>query len=177
MRRARLLTAAACAVLALGLLGARPAYSVDPTRLPTPELEARYVVLTHEFRCPVCQNETLADSEEPVAGEIRAQIRNMLLAGRSDGEIRDYMVSRYTEFILFKPEYSLRNAWLWLAPLVLLAIGGIVGARIIRARTALVADDHEPIEDDLILEPEAPHDADPAPGSRGSPALKSAAPR
>jgi cytochrome c-type biogenesis protein CcmH len=119
-----------------------PAHAVDPTQMPTPELQARYLKLTHEFRCPVCQSETLADSEEPYAGEVRQQIRTMLLAGKSDGQIRDYLVSRYSEFILFKPEYSLRNAWLWLSPVLLLILGIVVAWRIIRARAALVdADD------------------------------------
>jgi len=173
--RARLLAAGAYAFLALALLCALPAHAVDPTRMPTPQLEARYLVLTHEFRCPVCQNETLADSDTEVAGEIRLQIRRMLLAGKSNREIRDYLVSRYTEFILFKPEYSLRNAWLWLAPLVLLAIGIVVAARIIRARSALVAEDAAPVDDDLILEPDAElaSDAKPVPeamaGARADP--------
>jgi cytochrome c-type biogenesis protein CcmH len=118
-----------------------PVHAVDPTQMPTPALEARYLKLTHEFRCPVCQSETLADSEEPYAGEVRQQIRSLLLAGKSDDQIRDYLVSRYSEFILFKPEYSLRNAWLWLSPVVLLILGVWVALRIIRTRTALVGDD------------------------------------
>ncbi len=166
--RARLLAAGAGSLLALALLCA-PAYAIDPAQMPTPQLEARYLTLTHEFRCPVCQNETLADSDEPVAGEIRAQIRKLLLAGKSDREVRDYMVSRYTEFILFKPEYSLRNAWLWLAPLVLLAIGILVASRIIRARSMLVDQDGEPVDDDLILEPEPPPASDAIGGSRADP--------
>jgi cytochrome c-type biogenesis protein CcmH len=131
------------------LLGALPAHAVDPTQLPDPKLEARYLTLIHEFRCPVCQNETLADSGEDVAGEVRSQIRKMLLEGKSDREIRDYLVSRYSEFILFKPEYSLRNAWLWLLPFALLLIGVLVAARIIRARSALVAEDDQNVDDEL----------------------------
>ncbi len=162
--RARLLGPCACA-LALLLLAALPAHAVDTTRMPTPALEARYLTLTHEFRCPVCEDESLADSDEAYAGEIRTQIRQMLLAGQSDGQIRDYLVSRYSEFITFKPEYSLRNAWLWLAPVVLLLVGILVAVRIIRARAALVDQDVEPVEDDLIADP------------RMSPAGKSAVPR
>ncbi len=177
--RARLLAAGACAVAfaALALLGALPAHAIDPARMPTPQLEARYLTLTHEFRCPVCQNETLADSGEPVAAELRQQIRKMLLEGKSNREIRDYMVSRYTEFILFKPEYSLRNAWLWLAPLVLLAIGILVASRIIRARAALVDQDAEPVDDDLILEPAMSSTDDRVRGPRATSAIKSASPR
>ena len=131
----------ACAFALVLLSWLMPAHAVDPTQLPTPELEARYIKLTHEFRCPVCQSETLADSEEKYAAEVRQQIRSMLLAGKSDDQIRDYLVSRYSEFILFKPEYSLRNAWLWLSPIVLLILGVAVALRIIRTRTALVGSD------------------------------------
>ncbi len=177
--RARLLTAGACtlAFAALALLGTLPAHAIDPAQLPTPQLEARYLTLTHEFRCPVCQNETLADSEEPVAAELRQQIRKLLLEGKSNQEIRDYMVSRYTEFILFKPEYSLRNAWLWLAPIVLLIIGILVAWRIIRARSTLVDQDAEPVDDDLILEPTQPAADDRARGRQSISAAKSASAR
>jgi cytochrome c-type biogenesis protein CcmH len=134
-----LIGACACALL---LLASTPrALAVDPAEMPTPQLQARYLALIHEFRCPVCQNETLADSNEDVAGEVRQQIRNMLLEGKSDAQVRAYLVSRYSEFILFKPEYSLRNAWLWLLPVALLALGFVIALRIIRARAALVGDD------------------------------------
>jgi cytochrome c-type biogenesis protein CcmH len=138
----------ACAFALVLLSWLVPAHAVDPTQLPTPQLQARYLKLTHEFRCPVCQSETLADSEEQYAAEVRHQIRDMLLAGKSDAQIRDYLVSRYSEFILFKPEYSLRNAWLWLSPVVLLVIGVIVALKIIRARSALVAEDDWTGEDE-----------------------------
>jgi cytochrome c-type biogenesis protein CcmH len=115
--------------------------AVDPVELPTPALQARYQTLIHELRCVQCQMESLADSEVPVAGEVRAQIRTMLLAGKSDAQIRDYLVSRYSEFILFRPRYSLRNAWLWLLPLILLASGVVIAWRIIRARRTLLASD------------------------------------
>lgn len=144
----RFLPLFAALIAVLLAMGSRPAQAIDPTRLPDPKLEARYLALIHEFRCPVCQNETLADSGEDVAGEIRAQIRKMLLEGKSDEQIRQYMVSRYTEFILFKPEYSLRNAWLWLLPFALLVIGVIVAARVIRVRAALVDGDDQELDDE-----------------------------
>jgi len=143
---------------ALGLLACaaicamRPAGAVDPSELSDPALQARYVVLTHELRCVQCQNETLADSEVDVAADLRRQIRNMLLEGKSDRQILDFMVSRYSEFILFKPRYSARNAWLWLSPVVLLLIGVVVGLRIVRGRAALLPDDREPVEGEPIEE-------------------------
>jgi len=136
-------------LLALSLIVvALTAHAIDPATLPTPQLQARYERLIHELRCVKCQNETLADSEVEIAAEIRQQIRTMLLEGKSDDQIRDYMVSRYTEFILFKPRFSARNAWLWLSPLVLLLIGVIVAARVIRTRAALLPADSDPVDED-----------------------------
>ena len=128
------------------LLGGPVAYAVDPTELPDPELQARYVALTHELRCLQCQNQSIADSPVSLAADLRREVREMLLAGKSDDEIREFMVARYGEFVLFRPRYSARNAWLWLLPIALLLIGAIVAVRIVRQRTALVAQDHEPVE-------------------------------
>ncbi len=69
---------------------------------------------------------------------MRHQIRDMLAAGKTDAEIKGYLVSRYSEFILFRPAYSWRNAWLWGLPLLLLIIGVVIAVRVIRERTALV---------------------------------------
>jgi cytochrome c-type biogenesis protein CcmH len=124
------------------------AWAVDPTRLPDPVLQARYEKLTHELRCMQCQNESLADSPVDLAADLRRQVRDLLLAGKSDDEIRDWMAARYGDFILFRPRYSLRNAWLWGAPAALLMIGVFVSWRIVRQRTALLAADVEPLEED-----------------------------
>jgi cytochrome c-type biogenesis protein CcmH len=75
-------------------------------------------------------------------------VRDQLLAGKSDAQIRAWMAARYGDFILFRPRFSLRNAWLWGAPAVLLLVGVIVAWRVVRERTALLADDHEPLDED-----------------------------
>jgi len=150
MRQRRL--AAFALFCAAALCVALPVLAVDPVELNDPKLQARYVVLTHELRCVQCQNETLADSEVDVAADLRREIRNMLLEGKTDQQILDFMVSRYSEFILFKPRYSARNAWLWLSPLALLLIGVFVGLRIVRARAALLPADVDPIEGESIEE-------------------------
>ena len=126
-----------------------PAAAVDTTQLPDPALQARYESLTHELRCMQCQNESIADSPVDLAADLRNQVREQLLAGRSDDEVRSWMAARYGDFILFRPRYSWRNAWLWGAPLALLLVGLLVCARILRARQALVAADHEPLEEDV----------------------------
>ena len=136
-------------LLLLGALAlAAAALAVDPTELPTPQLQARYVALTHELRCMQCQNETLADSPVQLAADLRAEVRDMLLAGTSDDEIRAFMVARYGDFILFRPRFTARTAWLWLAPGILLLVGAAVLVRVMRQRAALLAGDIEPVEDD-----------------------------
>jgi cytochrome c-type biogenesis protein CcmH len=123
-------------------------WAVDTTQLPDPALQARYEVLTHELRCMQCQNESLADSPVDLAADLRREVRDQLLAGKSDAQIRAWMAARYGDFILFRPRFSLRNAWLWGAPAVLLLVGVIVAWRVVRERTALLADDHEPLDED-----------------------------
>ncbi|HEY6823767.1 MAG TPA: cytochrome c-type biogenesis protein [Steroidobacteraceae bacterium] len=142
--------AAQAVVIAAGLVlaCARVAVAVDPTELPDPVLQARYVALTHELRCMQCQNESLADSPVGLAADLRREVRDQLLAGRSDEQIRAWMSARYGDFILFRPRYSLRNAWLWGAPGALLLIGAWVCWRVVRARTRLLPGDHEPLEED-----------------------------
>jgi len=154
----RTLVAGGCLLAILLLLATHPAHAIDPATLPNPQLQARYIKLIHEFRCVECQNESLADSEVDIAGELRREIRDMLLAGKTDAQIRDFLVSRYSEFILYRPRYSARNAWLWLLPLVLLVLGGFIAARIVRARSGLVASDQEPVEDVFGDAPEAVDD-------------------
>jgi cytochrome c-type biogenesis protein CcmH len=144
MRRAAPLLVAALAALLLG----PAAYAIDTTQLPTPQLQARYLALTHELRCMQCQDEALADSPVELAAAMRGEVRDMLLAGKSDDEVRAFMVARYGDFILFRPRFNLRTAWLWLAPAALLLLGVLVSARIVRRRAALLAEDHDPVDED-----------------------------
>ena len=143
-RAARVLLLATCITLAC----ARAAWAVDPTELPDPKLQARYLALTHELRCMQCQNEALAVSPVGLAADLRREVRDQLLAGKSDDDIRAWMSARYGDFILFRPRYSWRNAWLWGAPGILLLIGALVCWRIVLKRGTLLATDHEPLEED-----------------------------
>jgi cytochrome c-type biogenesis protein CcmH len=123
--------------------------AVDPTQMPTPALQSRYLSLTHELRCMQCQNESIADSPVDLAADLRRQVHDMLIAGKTDDDVRNFMVARYGEFILFRPRMSVRNAWLWLAPGVLILIGAFVAVRVIQQRSALVTQDNEPLEEDI----------------------------
>ncbi len=142
--RAWLVVPAACAVLAASALQA-----LDTTQLADPALQARYVALTHELRCMQCQNESIADSPVDLAADLRNQVRDQLLAGKSDQQIREWMAARYGDFILFRPRFSARTAWLWLAPGVLLALGAVVAVRVLRQRAQLLASDPDPADEDL----------------------------
>jgi cytochrome c-type biogenesis protein CcmH len=135
------------AALAL-TVGAQLARAVDTTQLADPALQARYVALTHELRCMQCQNESLADSPVDLAADLRHEVRDLLLAGKSDDEVRAWMAARYGDFILFRPRYSWRNAWLWGLPPALLLLGALIATRIVRQRATLVASDDGPVDED-----------------------------
>lgn len=124
------------------------ALAIDTTTLPDPALQARYSALTHELRCMQCQNQSIADSPVGLASDLRGEVRDMLLAGKSDEQIRDFMVARYGEFILFRPRFSPRNAWLWILPAALLALGAVVAVRVLRQRARLVVGDDTPVDED-----------------------------
>lgn len=124
-----------------GLLLAPAALAIDTTQLPDPALQARYEALTHELRCMQCQNQSIADSPVGLASDLRREVAEQLLAGSSDQQVRDYMSARYGDFILFRPRISARTAWLWALPGVLLLGGVVVAWRIVRRRSAMVADD------------------------------------
>ena len=132
-------------VLLLGmLLASTPALAVDSTPpLPNPVLQQRYLALTHELRCMVCQGEALADSGAPLAVEVRREVHDLVLQGLTEQQVRDHMVARYGEFILYKPPMSWRYAWLWGAPPALMLIGALVAWRILRSRQALTAQHHD----------------------------------
>jgi cytochrome c-type biogenesis protein CcmH len=135
-----------CVLLAFGGL----AVAIDTTPpLPDPVLQQRYFELTHELRCMQCQSEALADSSVGLAADLRVQVRELLLAGQSDDQIRDHMVARYGEFILFRPRMTWRNAWLWGAPSLLMVIGVVIAWRILRGRARLADADASGADGDL----------------------------
>jgi cytochrome c-type biogenesis protein CcmH len=135
--------------LLAGLAVAMLAQAVDTTPpLPNPDMQQRYLDMTHELRCVQCQNEAIADSPVSLAADLRRQVREMIVAGKSDEDIREYMVARYGEFILFRPRMNLRTVWLWAAPALLLAAGLLAALRVLVRRTRLAASDVAPLEDE-----------------------------
>ena len=138
-----------CFVALLLALPMTHAQEIDA--LPTPELQQRYDELTHELRCMQCQNQSIADSPVGLASDLRRDVREQLLAGKSDDEIRATMVARYGNVILFRPPFQPSTAWVWLAPFVLLVVGVVIAVRIVRQRSKMVDSDDSPIETDETL--------------------------
>jgi len=108
--------------LAAALLCALPALAIDPGEmLKDPTLESRARTIGQALRCVVCQNQSIDDSSAEVARDMRRAVRDRLVAGDSDGQVFDYMVARYGDFVLLKPPFKAGTLLLWLgAPLLLL---------------------------------------------------------
>jgi cytochrome c-type biogenesis protein CcmH len=124
---------AGLAILAVIMLGA--AAASDPAdRLADPVKEAHARVLFRSLRCVVCQSESIDESDAPLARDLRQVVRSQVAQGRSDDQIRAFLVSRYGQFVLLTPKPSLGNAILWLGPLLVVAAGA--AALITRRRTA-----------------------------------------
>jgi cytochrome c-type biogenesis protein CcmH len=129
-------------VLALALTLVAQAWAIENVApFADPAVQARYEHLVRELRCLVCQNESIADSNALLAADLRREVREMIVAGKSDEEIKDFMVARYGEWILLRPRLLPQNWLLWAAPGLLLALGGLVAARVISARARLYRED------------------------------------
>jgi cytochrome c-type biogenesis protein CcmH len=126
-------------LVVLALLGATPLYAVQVDEiLPDPALEARARAISHDLRCMVCQNQSIDDSEAPLARDLRLLVRERLKAGDSDTQVVDFMVARYGEFVLLRPRMSWHTVILWGAPLTILIAGFLaIGFSVLRrsART------------------------------------------
>lgn len=110
----------------------------EPMVFQSQQQEERFNQLTRELRCLVCQNQNLADSDAQLAHDLRAEVHEMLVAGKSDDEIKTFMVDRYGDFVLYRPPVQENTYMLWLAPLVLLLIGAFILRVIIKKRAALL---------------------------------------
>jgi cytochrome c-type biogenesis protein CcmH len=126
----------ACLLIA-SLLSAAPAFAVQPDEmLADPTLEARARALSKGLRCMVCQNQSIDDSDAPLARDLRLLVRERLTAGDSDRQVIDFLVARYGEFVLLKPRLSPHTAVLWFGPPMVLLGGAIALVLIARRRRA-----------------------------------------
>ena len=106
------------------LLLSVPAFAVQPDEvLANTQLEGRARVLSRELRCMVCQNQSIDDSDAPLARDLRILVRERLVAGDSDDQVVDFLVKRYGEFVLLRPRWHWQTALLWLTPMVVLLLG------------------------------------------------------
>lgn len=113
--------------------------AIEPYDFDSELQERRFRELAGELRCTVCQNQSLADSDAPLAQDLRDQLFEMLQAGRSDTEIRQYMVDRYGDYVLYNPPLAGHTILLWGGPIILLVIGLTAGVFIVRKRKKALA--------------------------------------
>jgi cytochrome c-type biogenesis protein CcmH len=134
---------ALCAAVWLGAASAALAVDSQPP-FDDPALQARYETLIHEVRCLVCQNETIADSQADLAGDLRREIHEMIADGKSDEQIVDFLTARYGDFVMYRPPLEPRTWLLWGGPGLLLLLGAGVFARIVYVRSK------QPLDEDLV---------------------------
>ena len=132
MQPVRFLVIAIMALLALS-----PALAVQPDEiLSDPKLETRARTLSKELRCMVCQNQSIDDSDAPLARDLRVLVRERLQEGDTDQQVIDFLTARYGEFVLLRPRFSAHTALLWLTPAVAVLMGGLAIALFARRRAA-----------------------------------------
>lgn len=122
-------------VLALALVaGLAAAQAIEPMPFKDHAQELRFQHLTSQLRCPMCQNETLADSNAPIARDLRHEVFKLMQEGRSDAQIKQYLVARYSDYVLYDPPVNPTTWLLWFGPLLILLAGAVVVVVTIRKR-------------------------------------------
>ena len=106
-----------------------------------PVLQARYERLIAEVRCVTCQNQTIKDSNAFIAADLRREIRRLMNEGKTDAEIADFLVTRYGDFVLYRPRLTGKTLALWIAPFLLVLFGGVAIVRVIRHRMTLTVEE------------------------------------
>jgi cytochrome c-type biogenesis protein CcmH len=129
--------AAIVLIALLAAFGAHRAYAIDPLEFKDRAQEVRFQQLTKQLRCLVCQNQDLADSDADLAKDLRKQVFDMMQSGKSDNEIKQYLVARYNDFVLYDPPLKPGTWLLWFAPFALVLAGALVIVRILRRRARL----------------------------------------
>ena len=136
-------------LVAGALAGASPSFAVQPDEiLPDPALETRARTLSQELRCMVCQNQSIDDSDAPLARDLRLLVRERLKAGDSDAQVLDFLTARYGQFVLLRPRFGWDTALLWGAPAGVLLVGGLAIVLALRRRKDLSVSATTPLTDD-----------------------------
>lgn len=124
-------------MVALLFAGLHAAFAIDPLPFKDRAEEVRFQNLTRQLRCLVCQNQDLADSDADLAKDLRRQVFQMMQEGKSDTQIKQYLVSRYNDFVLYDPPLQVGTWLLWFGPFAFLVLGAFVVWRILRQRARL----------------------------------------
>lgn len=124
-------------ILVASLLLTAKHFALDTTEFAKPEMQQRYHALVEELRCLVCQNETIAGSNAPLARDLRQKVAEQLRAGKSDEEIREYLVERYGEFVTYRPSKQGAGRFLWVAPVLFIFVALILFVVITRRNSIL----------------------------------------
>lgn len=115
-----------------GILLSGTVTALDPIDYQSPAEEQRFKALAAELRCVMCQNQSIADSNAPIAHDLRMEVLRLMREGRSDEDIKQYLVERYSDFVLYDPPMRGGNWLLWIGPFALLLTGGLAVAWVIR---------------------------------------------
>jgi len=134
-------------LLALLLFLSAAVGAMEPIRFQDAAEEARFRALSAELRCVMCQNQSLADSNAQIAHDLRLQVLTLMREGKTDREIKDYLVARYSDFVLYNPPVRPATWLLWFGPALMLAIGAVVVVVVVRRR-AVTAPASAPDEKD-----------------------------
>jgi cytochrome c-type biogenesis protein CcmH len=125
------------------LVHAQVATNDAPLQFHNAAEEQRFQKLSAELRCVMCQNQSLADSNAQIARDLRHEVLELMRQGKSDREIKDFLVARYGEFVLYRPQMEGRTWLLWFGPALLLLAGGVLVAGIVRKRATVATTDDE----------------------------------
>lgn len=117
------------------------AFAIDTGKaFDDPELQARYESLIAEVRCVTCQNQSIKDSNAFIAADLRREIRRLIAEGKTDSEVTEFLVTRYGDFVLYRPRFAGKTLFLWIAPFLLVLVGGFAIYRVVRHRISLPVD-------------------------------------
>ncbi len=135
-------------LLLILLIFSHTAPAMDPTEYRSAEEEQRFRSLAAELRCVMCQNQSLADSNAMIAKDLRIELLSLIREGKSDDEIKQFMVTRYTDFVLYEPPMRPGTWLLWFGPFLILGFGAAAIFIIIKKRSAAMPDRPAPDKDD-----------------------------
>jgi cytochrome c-type biogenesis protein CcmH len=134
-----MLRSTAAALLSLSLVFSSAAFAIDPLPFKDHAEELRFQALTKQLRCLVCQNESLADSNAPLAADLRRDVFQQMQAGKSDDEIKAWLTARYSDFVLYDPPLHAGTWLLWFGPALVLLTGAAVILVVVRRRARPVS--------------------------------------